>query len=70
MIKHHDWGREDAFDERVTLILDDFDQGYIDALEAEQKLMDLGWCSEAIANTLEGRGSLEEAAAHNTDDDG
>jgi hypothetical protein len=63
-------GSENAFDEKVTLILDDFDQGYIDAHEAEQKLMDMGWCSEAIANTLEGRGSLEKSAAENTDDDG
>jgi hypothetical protein len=62
--------KENTFCQRSSLILDDLERGDIDAHEAEWKLMDLGWCSEAIANTLEGRGSLEKSAAKNADDDG
>jgi len=46
---------ENTFCQRSTLILSDLERGYIDAHEAEGKLIDLGWCSAAISNALSDR---------------
>jgi hypothetical protein len=43
---------ENTFCLSSSLILDDLRRGDVDPHEAETKLMDLGWCSQAINNVL------------------
>jgi|TARA_R110002110_G_scaffold150405_1_gene342202 hypothetical protein len=49
--------RDGTFGDGASAVLDGFERGDIDAHEAEQKLMDLGWHNQAIEFALSDRGS-------------